>query len=282
MLDTPRVVTTPEGIELTIKVAGPIARAQAWLVDLLIRAVAYIAFAIILSALGKFGMGIFAIFMFLLEWAYPVLFEVYWNGATPGKRACHLRVLHDNGTPIGWRASFTRNTIRAVDFLPSFYGFGLISMLFNRDFKRLGDLAAGTVVVYVERQAVSKRKAGKPGKTDNAIPLAAVTTQPLVTDGYLASTDIPSLTLAEQRAIIDYAERQKRWSDDRKVELALHAGVVLNGQQGQDAVTRLRGMADYFLGKNLRSKNGNGRSKPEQQAAGTIASAPATDAKAMT
>jgi uncharacterized RDD family membrane protein YckC len=236
MLDTPRVVPTPEGIELTIKVAGPVTRARAWLIDLLIRAVIYLLLAVGLSMLGRTGMGIFLVALFLLEWLYPILFEVYWNGATPGKRACNLRALHDNGTPIGWRASFTRNTLRAVDFLPSFYGFGLIAMLLNRDFKRLGDLAAGTVVVYVDAEPrtanTNKGKVASPSST----PVEA-----------LAS--IPSLTLPEQRAIIDFASRQKRWSDDRQVELAMHAGTALDGATGRDAVDHLRALADHFTGR---------------------------------
>ena len=71
-----------------------------------------------------------------------------WSGQTPGKRLFGLAVLNDDGTPVRWPGALTRNLLRAVDFLPFLYGVGLIAMLLNRDFKRLGDLAAGTVVVY--------------------------------------------------------------------------------------------------------------------------------------
>jgi uncharacterized RDD family membrane protein YckC len=230
MLDTPRVVPTPEGIELTIKVAGPVARARAWIIDILIRMVVYMVLGPAFAAMGKFGIGLFLIILFLLEWGYPIFFEVYWKGATPGKRVCHLRVLHDNGTPVGWRASFTRNTIRAADFLPFGYGFGLVAMLMNRDFKRLGDMAAGTVVIYVDQETKAKPKAES----------ATMSTVP---------ESVPSLSMIEQRAIIDYVSRLKRWSDDRQVELAMHAGIVLNNQKGRDAVDRLVGLASHYTGR---------------------------------
>ena len=240
MLDTPRVIATPEGVELTLNIAGVVARARAWAIDALIRVVFYITLASALAAFGRFGSGLFLLVLFLLEWAYPVLFEVYWRGATPGKRACHLCVLHDDGTPIGWRASVTRNTLRAVDFLPFFYGFGLIACLLNRDFKRLGDLAAGTVVVYVAH-------------APSTLPLRSVTAA--ISDTSQREDDwrdvlqpIP-LHLSEQRAIINFAERRARWSDARAAELAAHAPQLLNGKVGNAAVARLLNIARHFTGR---------------------------------
>jgi len=244
MLDTPRVVTTPEGIELTLKVAGPVARARAWVIDFLLRAVVYIAFATMLSLFGKFGSGLVLVMFFLLEWAYPVLFEVFWNGATPGKRACHLRVLHDDGTPIGWRASVIRNTLRAVDFLPVMYGFGLIACISNRDFKRLGDLAAGTLVVYAP-PASAVRKRPETDRTSEASPSLG---------GHVPLPEA-TLTLEEQRAIIDFAERRKRWSDQRAAELAAHATAVFDDAAGPDKTDKpvtaeqLVGLANVFTGR---------------------------------
>jgi uncharacterized RDD family membrane protein YckC len=240
MLDTLRVIATPEGVELTLNIAGVVARARAWVIDALIRVVFYIALATALTAFGRFGTGLFLVVLFLLEWAYPVLFEVYWRGATPGKRACHLCVLHDDGTPVGWRASVTRNTLRAVDFLPFFYGFGLIACLLNRDFKRLGDLAAGTVVVYVASATAT-------------LPPRSVTAA--IGDASQHEDDrrdllqpIP-LYLGEQRAIINFAERRARWSDARAAELAAHAPQLLEGKVGNAAVARLLNMARQFTGR---------------------------------
>ena len=143
MLDTLRRVPTPEGFELTLRLAGPVPRALAYAIDIAIRAAIYLALSMSLPALVGGGTGLMLIAAFLLEWFYPVAFEVWWGGATPGKRAFGLAVLSDNGTPVTFGASVTRNLLRAVDFLPMLYAFGLVSMLVSRDFKRLGDLAAG-------------------------------------------------------------------------------------------------------------------------------------------
>ena len=163
---------------------------------------------------------------FALEWLYPVLFEMLWQGATPGKRMCNLRVLHENGTPVGWRASVARNLIRAVDFLPFFYGFGMIAMLLNRDFKRLGDLAAGTIVVHTERARKSR-----------GVPMA----EPL-------STSL-ALALPEQRAIIDFAERRATWSNERAEELAMHAAPLVSGARRGEAAERLVRIANFLVGR---------------------------------
>ncbi len=234
-IDTLRAIPTPEGIELTLKVAGPIARARAWVIDLFIRLLFLFAFAIVAGVLGGVGKGLTMLFWFLLEWFYPVLFEVLSNGATPGKKSCGLRVLHEDGTPVSWRASFARNILRAADFLPFLYGFGLIAMLCNRDFKRLGDLAAGTIVVYDD----SKRaRRGIPDAVPRAPKLA--------------------LTLIEQRAVIDFAERRLTWSDERANELAAHAAPVWGGvQPGAEvsdaairvSATRLIEVASFLMGR---------------------------------
>ena len=100
------------------------------------------------SQLGRAGWGVMLLTAFFVEWMLPAWFEAVWGGQTPGKRLFGLAVLNDDGTPVRWPGALTRNLLRAVDFLPLLYGIGLVTMLINRDFKRLGDLAAGTVVVY--------------------------------------------------------------------------------------------------------------------------------------
>ena len=233
MLDTVRTVPTPEGIELSLRVAGPMPRARAWLLDLLIRLAILLVLGIMLGALGKVGGGLMLLIAFVLEWAYPVLFEVLREGQTPGKRACDLRVLHEDGTPVQWRASVARNLIRTVDFLPVFYGFGLIAMLFNRDFKRLGDLAAGTIVVHTQSKRLSK-----------GMPVA----EPLSPNPALNI----SLNLAEQRAVIDFAERRATWSTERANELAGYAEPVLpviSKNDTTDAATRVVRWANFLVGR---------------------------------
>ena len=85
--------------------------------------------------------------LFVLGWSYFILLEWLWNGQTIGKRAYGLRVINEDGSPAGFVAVFVRNLVRMVDFLPSFYGLGLLSIVFTARSQRLGDLAAGTFVV---------------------------------------------------------------------------------------------------------------------------------------
>ncbi len=225
MLDTYREIETPEGVELHLRAAGVVSRSLAFGVDLSLRALIYILLSIVLALAGRMGQGVFLIAFFLLEWFYPVLFEMYWHGETPGKRMFGLRVLNDNGTPVGWGESLVRNLLRAVDFLPAFYFFGLVSMLMSRDFKRLGDLAAGTVVVYHER---ATRVAPIPDLPAIAPPLG--------------------LSVAEQRALITFAERSPRLTEVRAEELA-DLLTPITGLQGRAAAQRLYQMANWLVGK---------------------------------
>jgi uncharacterized RDD family membrane protein YckC len=225
MLDTFRPIETPEGVELQLRVAGPVVRALAWAIDFGIRVVVDLALAMGLTMLGTFGIGILLIMIFLLEWFYPVVFEVYRQGQTPGKRAMGIRVVNDDGTPVGWGAAMVRNLLRAVDFLPMLYGFGLVSMLLNGDFKRLGDLAAGTRVVYREVPAVT-----------TAIPDARPTA-PAV-----------RLSVEEQRAVIAFAERVPRLTEVRAEELAEVLAPVTQ-LRGVAAIQRLNQMANWLIGK---------------------------------
>lgn len=217
LLDTLRAVETPEGITLDLPVAGPVVRALAWLLDTLIKYGVLWALFLILVILGWAGLGLWLIAMFLAEWFYPVVFEVYFSGATPGKRALGLRVVNDNGTPVDFSASLIRNLLRVADFMPFMYGFGLLSMLLNRDFKRLGDLAAGTVVIYRER-------------SEEPLPLPEGEAKPLNI----------SLDAAEQRLLLNFAERSSSLNPERQAELAnaLHrlTGVDKDSAAGPEAL----------------------------------------------
>ena len=85
--------------------------------------------------------------LFLLNWGYFTLFEALCNGRTPGKRVAKIRVIQCSGRPIGFFESLARNLVRYVDQIPFFYAVGVIVMFATRQHQRLGDLAAGTLVV---------------------------------------------------------------------------------------------------------------------------------------
>jgi uncharacterized RDD family membrane protein YckC len=226
VLDTARRVATPEGVEITLRVAGPVPRALAYTLDLLIRGAVMFALMIALSTLGNFGSAIMLLAAFLLEWLYPVFFEVVSAGATPGKRAMGLIVLNDDGTPVRWPASLTRNLLRAIDFLPFMYFIGFVTMVANRDFKRLGDLAANTLVVYRDEKPLA-------ASIPEASPIA-----PSV-----------SLTLAEQRTLLDFAERANRLTAERAAELAEIVAPMTTGHNGPAAVQHIVGIANHLVGR---------------------------------
>jgi uncharacterized RDD family membrane protein YckC len=225
VLDTYRAIETPEGVELRLRVAGPPARALAWTIDVTLRLFGYGVLSLPLLVLGRVGAGLFFLILFLGEWFYPVLFEVYAGGATPGKKLVGLAVVHDDGTPVGWSGSLLRNLLRFADFLPVAYGFGLATMLVHPQFKRLGDLAAGTVVVHEER-------------SERALRAVEAVPQP---------PPVP-LEPDEQRAVLAFAERMPTWGPARAEELASLAAPLV-GARGAPAVERLAGIANWLVGR---------------------------------
>ncbi len=226
MIDTLRQVETPEGVDLKLPLAGLIPRGLAWSIDLVLRLLGYGVAAVFLAALGEVGTGLYLILLFVGEWFYPVLFEVFNGGATPGKATLGLLVVQDDGTPVGWSSSLLRNLLRFADFLPIAYGFGLTSLLLQRDFKRLGDLAAGTVVVYrpVERRVEAL--------SDEASPLPP---------------PVP-LQRQEQLAVVEFAQRRSTWTDGRAQELAQMTGSLVTGSR-REKVDQLLGLAAWLQGR---------------------------------
>ena len=224
-LDTELQRATPEGVMLSLRVAGPPIRLLAWGVDFAIIMMCQVLFALLIPFMGEFGGGLYLIGFFVVWWFYPVFFEVLRGGSTPGKKAMGLQVVHDDGTPVGWTASLMRNLLHFADFLPFGFGFGLVSMLASQHFKRLGDWAAGTVVIYRDRELTERRV---PERTPIAPPVP--------------------LDRQEQRAIIEFGERLPTWNQMRAQELG-DVVAPLTGSSGRDGVQRLLGMANWLLGR---------------------------------
>lgn len=225
MLDTTRDIQTPEGLALTLHPAGPVPRALAWLLDFLIRVIILLVLAIPLAFLGKAGSGILMICMFLLYWAYPIVFEVMYDGQTLGKKTMGLKVVNQNGTPITWVASISRNLLRVADMFPFFYGFGLASCLIDPHSRRLGDLVAGSLVVHMER--VTARLPTPPIAAENLSVL---------------------LKREEQGAIVNFSERALHMTQERQRELADILS-PLTHLRGDDNVRKLLGVANGLLGR---------------------------------
>lgn len=205
--------------------AGPVPRAWAWSLDLVVWIAAMLAVSMLVQGVvntGKLGGGVMLLFMFVSYWGYPVICEVYFNGRTLGKAALGLRVLRADGLPVGWRESGLRNLLLVADFLPMLYVTGLLSMLFDHRFRRLGDIVAGTQVVYTEPPR-------KRGPAPDADPLP---------------TPWP-LTPAQQRTLTALFEREPNLAEDRMLELA-DCAQALTGHTGAASLERLRGYAAGF------------------------------------
>jgi uncharacterized RDD family membrane protein YckC len=229
-LDTVVTAETPEGILLELRPAGLSARFFAFLIDWLIRiAVVYAALLVVsLAQMGGMGLAIVTILWFALEWFYPVVFELGRTGSTPGKRVFGLRVVMDNGLPVTPGASLTRNLLRVADFLPLMFGFAIVSVLLRKDCKRLGDIAAATLVVHDTRAAPKI-------ELQQVEPLAPAR----------------PLSPADQSAVIALAARAPTLTGERLDELAALAAAVSGdeGRSGPEVTRRVLGVAMWLLGR---------------------------------
>jgi len=226
LLDTLHTVETPEGVRLELRTAGPVPRALAYAIDASIRWGVYLVVLMVLTTtLSSVAGPLMLLLIFVGEWFYPVLFEMFWSGQTLGKRVVGLRVVNDDGTPVTWASSMLRNLLLSADMVPGTYLAGLVSSLVSTGHRRLGDLAAGTLVIHASGVL----------NASGALPTAAPVEPPF------------RLEVGEQRALIALAERAALLSDARVDELAevaepLHA-------DGVAARDRVLGAATWLLGR---------------------------------
>jgi uncharacterized RDD family membrane protein YckC len=227
-LDTVVTAETPEGIFLQLRPAGLCARFYAFAIDWLIRIVVLYVVAIVTRPFRGIGLAAWLILLFFLEWFYPVAFELWRAGATPGKRLLNLKVVMDDGLPVTPVASLARNLLRAADFLPMLYGAAIVSVLTRADCKRLGDLAAATLVVHRPRATPKMARAV-------VVPLAPTR----------------ALRPRDQAAVIALAARAPLLTADRLDELAVLAASVAGGdcRPGPQLTQRVLGVAEWLLGR---------------------------------
>ncbi len=206
-LEDRTTIATPEGIELQIVLAGAGSRFIACVIDLLVQLVLILLGAVAAFGLigGGVGAAVFVIAVFAAVYLYDILFEVLASGRTPGKRVTHLRVVRARGTPVDLPASAIRNLLRLIDWLPAAYLVGLVSILLTRRNQRLGDLAAGTLVI---RDATARRVA----------PAAA----PASADALLDSSgwDVSAVSVEELAAVRRFLERRESLDRRARRELA--------------------------------------------------------------
>jgi len=226
-LDTRVRFVAPENIAFEHRLAGPFSRLPAYLIDLLIRVALMFAMMFVASLIGfavRSGGAVFMLIMlcwFVLEWFYGGLFETFWNGQTPGKRMFGLRVISVDGRPISAMQAILRNVLRAVDQQPAFafpglpvYSFqlGLFVAACNRRFQRLGDLAAGTIVIAERRERMAEIVLFED-------PVVQAVAQ------RLPATFVVPQSLS--RALAKYVERRPNFGPARRREISGRLGTVL-------------------------------------------------------
>lgn len=169
-LDGTHTVLTPEYVEFKFVLAGLYSRFLAWLLDALvvsaIAVVLILVLQIVMIAFPGFGLALFFIVYFLVNWGYGIALETFWSGQTLGKRALGLRVIQENGVRIGFYHAVIRNLVRVFDQpLPLFYLVGGVAALFSQSHQRLGDMLAGTIVVRERKLKIPASISRPEGET---------------------------------------------------------------------------------------------------------------------
>ncbi|SKC47163.1 RDD family protein [Maledivibacter halophilus] len=153
-------ITTPENIEIEYKLAGLGSRAAAAVIDFFIQGAAILIILITLIAFeinpldlyeenGGWVIGVAIIIIWIIAYGYFIIFEMSMNGMTPGKKLFKLRTIRNNGQPITIKHSIIRNLFRIII---DYYGVGVVLMFFTKEYKRVGDLLASTIVVVEEKK----------------------------------------------------------------------------------------------------------------------------------
>lgn len=231
-------VITPESVGFSLEVAGLGSRFVALLLDSLFKGVV-VAIIIALTLLSAPGMGggvltgVFLAVGFVLAGLvaalYHVVLEAAWSGRTPGKRLMGLRVVKDSGVPIGFWDALIRNLLRMVDYLPSFYLVGVVTIFSTPRHKRIGDLAAGTVVIK-ERSLKAVAAPAAPARAGHELPLGVAAPGPLGLEaaapeaGTPAAAPVaallPPLTYDEAELLRDFLRRRNGLAPEPRAQLA--------------------------------------------------------------
>jgi len=241
--DSALTLQTPEGIEFVLYPAGYLVRACAWAIDVIIQLVLWLVILISAGVMGEtFGIWFFLILAFVLDWFYHTAFEVFFGGQSPGKRFMGIQVIRGDGAPVSPGASFLRNLLRFADTFMFLYLIALICMLVSPGFRRFGDLAADTLVVYTG----SGRSPGHGFGGRFISPALRRAGMPWLSD-VRAIQPSRRLNYEEKQAILSFARRYPILGKARSDEIA---GIWIGknqtniiGTDNTDASARLLGFA---------------------------------------
>jgi uncharacterized RDD family membrane protein YckC len=219
------VIATPEGVELALDLAGLGSRFTAGVIDLAIKTVIVIGILLLATGLSGLAAAIaYAVLPLLVYIGYDVLFETLGAGRTPGKRATGLRVLRADGGPEDVVSSLIRNVLRLVDGLPLSYVPGIVSILATKKNQRLGDLAAGTIVV---RERRGGRRTDEPGAEPRFLPPLAEREPATVAAAGPAGYDLGGLTDADAGAVRAFLDRRDHLDSAARRDVATRLAEAL-------------------------------------------------------
>jgi uncharacterized RDD family membrane protein YckC len=236
MFDSSLKALTPEGIEFSLSPAGLPVRTLAYAIDKFIQWIIIIVIYIAV-AFSRYSIGIWLtmILSFCIDWFYHVIFELSFHGQSPGKRMLGIRVVRIDGAPVDPGSSFLRNLLRFADTFFFFYPIALVSIAASRGFRRLGDWAGGTLVVYSAMAKNTSRNSISflSGKYEPVIPA-----RPLFND--------------EKQAILNFARRYPLLGEARAGEIAgIYAPYLKDDDGGALSDSAfLLGIARRLLGEN--------------------------------
>jgi uncharacterized RDD family membrane protein YckC len=238
-------------VGIDMPVAGIGSRFVALLIDYVIWLLAVILLVFLISLIDpslshfsrmgeKWAIAVFIFIPFVLYWGYFTLFEAFWNGRTPGKRLAKIRVIQRSGRGIGLFESMTRNLLRIVDQFPFVYAVGAVSIFLTRDHQRLGDLAAGTLVVH-ERENLTA-----PGSsTSNRTVTAGIFDEPAQTPPMggllqpirleLSPDGVQRLETADLEVLEGFFARRLDFSMETRAALAERIAGALRAKTGLEA-----------------------------------------------
>ena len=238
-------IDTPENVTFEYDVSGIGSRFLAALVDtvivvlaevIVIAASVWASNNLIEDALDSSSgtafawiLAIFSLIAFVLFWGYYIFFEIAWNGQTPGKRLTSIRVIRMDGTPVGASEVVIRNLVRLIDLLPAAYGIGVVSMFVTEKSRRIGDLAAGTVVVH-DRPA--SRAVGDL-QTDRARALSTIGSRKPLPQNF----PIERVTESDLSLIEEYLLRRHQLANSQQLAVHLLNSLTTRLGLGPDFVT---------------------------------------------
>ncbi|MDQ3987114.1 MAG: RDD family protein [Actinomycetota bacterium] len=199
-------ISTPEGVEIELSLAGLGSRLSAAVIDALIKfaltlAILFTLGGVSASTMDDSNMNYLALAgvilaIFLTTFGYDIFFEAFASGRTPGKAALGIRVVREGGRPCGFLAATIRNVMRLVDFLPSGYLIGIVSVLATAKNQRVGDIAAGTIVVRDRNAPAYRGSIGTPAAPPSAAPPS------------VSGWDVSAITPDELSAVRSFLERR--------------------------------------------------------------------------